>query len=145
MSAYAQLKSRIDSGEVVMLDGAVGTQLEDMGVPMHPVAWCAPANYTHPDTVELMHERYIRAGAEVITTNTFSTVRPRLEGAGFGDKVQEINIRAVRLAQQARDRAASEDRPVYIAGSLAGHPSRTIHALVSLTAAPQLPATPPWK
>ena len=121
MSAYAHLKSRIDNGEVVMLDGAVGTQLQDMGVPMHPVAWCAPANYTHPDTVELMHERYIRAGAEVITTNTFSTVRPRLEGAGYGDKVQEINIRAVRLAQQARDRAASSDRPVYIAGSLAGH------------------------
>ena len=121
MSSYSQLKSRIDNGEVVVLDGAVGTQLQDMGVPMHPVGWCGPANYTHPDTVELMHERYIRAGAEVITTNTFATVRPRLEGAGYGDKVQEINIRAVRLAQQARDRAASADRPVYIAGSLAGH------------------------
>ncbi len=121
MSAYAQLKARIDNGEVIILDGAVGTQLQDMGVPMHPVAWCAPANYTHPDTVELMHERYIRAGAEIITTNTFSTVRPRLESAGYGDKVSEINIRAVRLAQQARDRAASDDRPVYIAASMAGH------------------------
>ncbi len=121
MGTYRQLKSRLDNGDVVILDGAVGTQLQDMGVPMHPVAWCAPANYTHPDTVELMHERYIRAGAEIITTNTFSTVRPRLEGAGYGDKVNEINIRAVRLAQQARDRAASEDRPVYIAASMAGH------------------------
>ena len=121
MSEYSHLKARLDSGDVVVLDGAVGTQLQDMGVPMHQVAWCAPANYTHPDTVELMHERYIRAGAEIITTNTFSTIRPRLEGAGYGDKVNEINIRAVRLAQQARVRAASEDRPVYIAGSLAGH------------------------
>ncbi len=120
MAMYQQLKDRLGDGEVVILDGAVGTQLQDMGVPMHPVGWCAPANVTHPGTVELMHERHIRAGAEVITTNTFATMRPRLEGAGYGDRVQEINIQAVRLAQEARDRAAN-DRPVYIAGSLSGH------------------------
>ncbi len=91
-----------------------------MGVPLDPVAWCGPANYTHPSSVVQMHERYIRAGADIITTNTWSTVRPTLEVAGYGPMVREINARAVHLAQEARDRAAG-DRPVYIAGSISSN------------------------
>ncbi len=120
MPSYDELKRRLDNGEVIILDGAVGTQLQSMGVPMHPVGWCGPANDSHPATVALMHERYIKAGADVITTNTFSTIRPKLIGSGYGDKFEEINIRAVRLAQEARDRVA-EGRPVYIAGSISSH------------------------
>ncbi len=120
MANYQDLKDRIDEGGTVILDGAVGTQLQDMGVPMHQVAWCGPANVTHPSSVVMMHERYIRAGADVITTNTFSTVRPMLENAGYGDYVPEINARAVHNAQEARARAAG-DRPVYIAASLSSH------------------------
>ena len=104
----------------MILDGAVGTQLKAMGVPMDPVAWCGPASYTHPSSVVQMHERHIRAGADVITTNTWSTVRPTLERAGYGSLVREINARAVHLAQKARDRAAV-GRPVYIAGSISSN------------------------
>ena len=64
-----------------------------------------------------MHERYVKAGADVITTNTFSTNRPKMEGSGYGDGVQEANIQAMRMAQQAGDRTAG-DRPVYIAGAM---------------------------
>ena len=120
MPSYTDLRNRLDNGEVIILDGAVGTQLQSMGAPMHPVGWCGPANDSHPATVGLMHERYIKAGADVITTNTFSTIRPKLIGSGYGEKFEEINIRAVRLAQEARDRVAS-DRPVYIAGSISSH------------------------
>ena len=120
MAPYRQLKDRLDNGDVILLDGAVGTQLQDMGVPMHPVGWCAPANLTHPGTVELMHERYIKAGTDVITTNTFSTIRPKMEGFGYGDRVQETNIQAVRSARRARDRT-SGDRSVWIAGSMSNH------------------------
>ena len=123
MANYQDLKARFDQGDTIILDGAIGTQLQDMGVPMHPVGWCGPANLTHPGTVELMHERYIKAGADVITTNTFSTNRPKMEGSGYGDSVQEANIQAVRLAQEARDRVAV-DRPVYIAGSISEHMGR---------------------
>ena len=115
MANYQDLKARLDRGETMIHDGAIGTQLQSMGVPMHHVAWCGPANYTHPASVVQMHERYIRAGADIISTNTWSTVRPMLENAGFGSMVREINARAVHLAQEARDRAAG-DRPVYIAG-----------------------------
>jgi S-methylmethionine-dependent homocysteine/selenocysteine methylase len=120
MPGYSVLKERIDEGQVVILDGAVGTELQSMGVPMHPVAWCGPANVTHPATVANLHERYIKAGIDIVTTNTFSTLRPMLEAAGYGELVREINLRAVHHARDARLRAGSE-RPVYIAGSMANH------------------------
>ena len=117
MANYEKLKNRMDNGEVIILDGAIGTELQAMGVPMHPASWCGPGNYTHAATVRQMHERYIRAGADIITTNTFNTVRPALEASGYGDMVREINTRAVDAALEARDRAAG-DRSVYIAGSI---------------------------
>ena len=117
MTKYEGLKNRMDSGEVIILDGAIGTELQAMGVPMDPASWCGPGNYTHPSTVRQMHERYIRAGADIITTNTFNTLRPALEASGYGELVREINTRAVDAAREAIDRAAG-DRPVYIAGSI---------------------------
>ena len=117
MANYQNLKSRIDDGEVIVLDGAVGTELQSMGAPMDPAAWCGVANYTHPATVRQMHERYIKAGADIITTNTFNTMRPALEAAGYRDTVREINVRAVDAALEARARVDVE-RDVYVAGSM---------------------------
>ena len=117
MADYKQLKSRMDRGEVIVLDGAIGTELQAMGVPMHPASWCGPGNHTHPATVRQMHERYIRAGADIITTNTFNTLRPALEASGYSDLVREVNVRAVDAALEAIARA-DVDRPVYIAGSI---------------------------
>ncbi len=117
MADYQQLRNRIDEGEVIVLDGAIGTELQAMGVPMDPASWCGPGNYTHPATVRQMHERYIRAGADIITTNTFNTLRPALEASGYGQLVREINIRSVDAALEARDRVAG-DKAVYIAGSI---------------------------
>lgn len=117
MSTYRDLQDRIDRGEVIILDGAVGTQLQAMGVPMHGVAWAAAALQTHPYTVRHMHEAYVKAGVDVITTNTYASARHNLEPMGLGDLTAELNIRAVQLAQEARDRAA-KNRPVYIAGSI---------------------------
>ena len=117
MANYEALKSRLDQGEVVILDGAIGTELQSMGVPMDPAAWCGPGNYTHPSTVRQMHERYIRAGADVITTNTFNTLRPALEASGYSELVREVNVRAVDAAHEAIARTAV-DRPICIAGSI---------------------------
>ena len=117
MANYSSLKDRIDHGEVIVLDGAIGTELQTMGVPMDPASWCGPGNYTHPATVRQMHERYIRAGADIITTNTFNTLRPALEASGYAEMVREINVRAVDAALEARARA-DVDRPIYIAGSM---------------------------
>ena len=116
MADYSSLKARLDGNETILLDGAIGTQLQATGVPMDPYCWAAIGNHTHPSTVRKMHEDYVRAGADVITTNTYSAARHNYELAGLSDRVGELNIRAVMLAQEARDRVA--DRPVYIAGSV---------------------------
>ena len=62
MSDYADLRARIENREVIILDGAIGTQLQRMEVPMSHDAWAAIALETHPFTVRRLHELYIDAG-----------------------------------------------------------------------------------
>ncbi len=83
---------------------------------MDAAAWSAAAVATHPDVVRAVHEDYIRAGSDIITTNSFSTARHQLEAAGLGDRFRELNERSVALAREARENAA--ERPVFIAGSI---------------------------
>jgi S-methylmethionine-dependent homocysteine/selenocysteine methylase len=117
MVKYRDLQDRLDRGDVIILDGAIGTQLQAMGVPMNVTDWAAAGLHTHPYTVRHMHEGYIKAGVDIITTNTYAAARHNLEPLGLGDLTAELNIRAVALAKEARERAA-RDRPVYIAGSV---------------------------
>ena len=111
------LDEKLAAGDVIVLDGATGTEIARLGGEMNAAAWCAVANLTHPDTVRRVHESYLEAGADVIITNTFATCRHVLEGAGLGDETVAINRRAAELAREARDRAAP-DRPVAVAGSM---------------------------
>jgi homocysteine S-methyltransferase len=90
---------------------------------MDDVAWDAAALATHPDVVREVHEDYIEAGAEVITTNTFATARHVLEPAGLGDHFRSLNTRAVTLAREARENVA--EGPVFIAGSISTMSART--------------------
>jgi S-methylmethionine-dependent homocysteine/selenocysteine methylase len=133
MTSFRVLEERIADGQVILLDGAVGTQLQQMGVPMDTVAWAATALHTHPYTVKRLHELYVQAGCDIITTNTYSAARHNLEPLGLSNSAHELNLRAVMLAQEARDRFAKH-RPVYIAGSLSGfglitggEPVRALH------------------
>ena len=110
------LDRRIRAGEVILIDGAMGTELEARGVPMDDTVWCGAAVIDHGDVAQAIHEDYIRAGADVIITNTFATARHVLEPAGHGAAVATVNQKAVELARRARDQTA--DRPIAIAGSI---------------------------
>jgi S-methylmethionine-dependent homocysteine/selenocysteine methylase len=110
------LSRRLAAGEVVVIDGATGTELEARGVPMDEAAWCGVANLEFADVVREVHEDYIRAGAAVVIANTFATGRSRLEQAGLEDRVEEANRRAVSAALEARERAGRPE--VVVAGSL---------------------------
>ena len=88
-----------------------------MGAPMNEQSWAGAPNLTHPSTVLQMHINYIKAGADVITTNTYSSARHNLEPMGHGELTVELNMRAVHIAQEAIYRA-NVDRPVYIAGAV---------------------------
>ena len=103
-------------GLPLVIDGGMGTELEKSGVPMDGKVWSARAMLSHPDMVRSVHERFIRAGAEAIITNTFSSARHMLEPGGLGTEVQRINIKAVELAREARDTAAQA--PVALVGSI---------------------------
>ena len=111
------LDDKLRSGATVILDGATGTEIERLGGQMNSAAWCAVANKTHPHIVRQVHEEYIRAGADVVTTNTFATCRHVLAGAGLADETVAINRRAVELAREAVD-AVGLSRPVAVAGSM---------------------------
>lgn len=114
------LDQKLTNGDVIVLDGAIGSEIDRLGGKMHPVAWCGVANVTDPDIVRQVHEAYLAAGADVITANTFSNCRHVLAAAGYGDQAVAITRRAVELAREARDRVAP-NREVAIAGSLSNH------------------------
>lgn len=114
---YRALKQRLDDGGIVILDGGTGTELQKRGADMDPSAWCGPATLQNERLLTEIHADYIRAGAEVITANTYASSRLMLEPAGFGDRVEEINRRAVEAALAAREGAAPE-RDILVAGSL---------------------------
>jgi|SRR5208282_3801239 len=116
MSPAEDVFGRLDRGELVIIDGGTGTQLQAEGAPMDDVAWSARANLEQADVVQRVHEEYIRAGAEVIIANSYAASRAALEPAGLGGQVAEANRAAVRAALRAREAAAT--RPVAVAGSM---------------------------
>jgi S-methylmethionine-dependent homocysteine/selenocysteine methylase len=113
---YDRLRERIAGGEVVVLDGGTGTELQARGVPMDGEAWSAVANLTHLDTVQELHASFLAAGADVLITNTFAAGPGPLVAAGYADRVEEANVNAVAVAAAARAQAGRED--VVIAGSM---------------------------
>lgn len=110
------LNARLAAGGSVLIDGGTGTELERRGVPMNERAWCGAASLAHGDVLREIHTDYIRAGAEVIITNTYASARHALEPVGLGQEVERANRIAVEIARDARARAASGD--VAVAGSM---------------------------
>ena len=115
----------------IIIDGAMGTELQNRGIDIPLPLWSADANLKYPDVVTSIHEDYIISGADIITTNTFAACRHVLAGADLGDETVAINRRAVELARQARDNVAPS-RPVAIAGSMSTTRPSSITAAISL-------------
>src|SRR3954452_108860 len=82
---------------VLVCDGAMGTMLYAKGVFINR---CFDSlNVISADTVAEIHQDYVRAGADVLETNTFGANRIKLRGFGLGDRVREINSEGVRIAR----------------------------------------------
>ena len=116
MSLYKRIFDSTKRGNILILDGGTGTELEKRGVPMDPGAWCGLAALEHADILKRIHLDYIFSGADVITTNTYSSSRHMLELSGLGEKFVEINKKAVEAAHSAREVSGKPN--VLIAGSL---------------------------
>lgn len=112
----ADFFERVKEDKVVIIDGGTGTEMEKRGAKMEERGWSASCTLTAPDLLRGIHEDYIKAGAEVIITNTFSTSRHVLADCGLGDQFEEMNGAAARIACEARDNAAETE--VWVAGSI---------------------------
>jgi len=113
-------KETLDAGEILLIDGGMGTELQRRKVPMDLNAWSGTAAREHATVVQEIHEEYIRSGAQVIIANTFGSNRLMLEGAGLGDEVVSINQLAVQSSMQAREN--SGDSSITVAGSISAMP-----------------------
>jgi methionine synthase / methylenetetrahydrofolate reductase (NADH) len=101
---------RLQQGPV-LCDGAMGTLLYARGVFINRCY--DELNVSQPELVGAIHSEYVKAGAEVLETNTFGANRYRLMRHGFEARVDEINRAGVRLA-----RAAAAGHNVFVAGSV---------------------------
>lgn len=114
------LDDKLSKQEIIVLDGAIGSEIARLGGAMDSAARCAVANKTHPQVVRRVHEEYIRAGADVVTTNTYSTSRHVLAGTGLADEAVSLTRRAVELAREAVNEVVP-DRPIAVAGSMSNN------------------------
>jgi len=106
----------IDDGDILILDGATGTELARRGQNVSLPLWSARALLEAPELVEQIHGDYLEAGARAIVTATFRTHRRSLEKEGLGDRAGELTRLAVELAQSARRRVRPD---ALILGSVA--------------------------
>lgn len=89
----------LESDSVFVFDGAVGTRLYDKGVYINRSY--DELNLTAPDLVREVHEEYIKAGADIIETNSFGATRHKLQPYGLEEKIKEINVAAAKIAREA--------------------------------------------
>jgi homocysteine S-methyltransferase len=102
--------------KVLIGDGALGTLLGERGVGFgHPYA---RANLSHPEMVGEIHEEYLRAGANVIETNTFSANRFKLETHDLEDCVRQVNAGGARLARRAAENVAGSGDRALVLGAI---------------------------
>jgi len=112
---HRETARKLIAREPIVLDGGAGTEIQRHGVEMDSDVWCAAANLSHPDVVRQVHTDYIRAGAEVITANTYASSPLTFLHPGREAETPETDRAAVRLDREAVERAAAS--PVAIAGS----------------------------
>src|SRR6187401_3564639 len=95
---------------VLVCDGAMGTMLYAKGVFINKSF--DALNVSQPDLVAEVHQEYVRAGADIVETNTFGANRIKLASFGLADKLHAINAQGARIARHAAREQA------YVAGAI---------------------------
>jgi S-methylmethionine-dependent homocysteine/selenocysteine methylase len=94
--------------DIMLLDGATGTELDRRGVDVSLPLWSARAIPDAPDVLQAVHREYLEAGAHAITACTFRTHRRSLAKVGQGHRAEALTRRAVEIACAARDEVNSD-------------------------------------
>jgi 5-methyltetrahydrofolate--homocysteine methyltransferase len=137
-SPSVQTLRRLASERILVLDGAMGTMIQGLELDEEGYrgarfdAWNREVRgnndlliLSQPDAIRDIHLAYFRAGADIVSTNTFSSTRIAQADYGMQGIAHELNVEGARLARAAADLAQGEDgRPRFVAGAL-GPTNRT--------------------
>src|SRR5205085_11018199 len=95
----ATFNELLASRDVLLADGATGTNYQDMGIEpgVAPEEWVFDA----PENVRTLHRRFAEAGSDLVLTCTFGATTPRLADGPLAGRTKELNIRAAELARDA--------------------------------------------
>ncbi len=129
---------RLAAERILVLDGAMGTMIQALGLDEEGYrgarfdAWNREVrgnndllNLSRPEAVRAIHLAYFRAGADIVSTNTFSSTRIAQADYGMAEIAHELNVEGARLAREAARIAQDEDgRPRFVAGAI-GPTNRT--------------------
>lgn len=100
---------------ILILDGAMGTMI---GAVMGKVGNTDELNLSHPDIVADIHRRYLEVGADIITTNTFSSQRISQADYHLEDQARQMAFEGAKVAREVADRFSTEEKPRFVAGSI---------------------------
>lgn len=116
---------------IIILDGAMGTMIQQYGLEEDDFRGYRyrnaegmmkgnndMLNLTRPDVIEDIHTKYLAAGADIITTNTFSSQRVSQADYGLETSAREMALEGARIARKAADRYSMEEKPRFVAGSV---------------------------
>ena len=106
------------NNQVRLIDGAMGTELMRAGLDLPLPIWSGDVNLTHPDYVRRIHEAYLTAGADILTTNTFRATPRAYRNNGYEEHeaIQRSHESLERAVELARQTAGAD---IIIAGSIA--------------------------
>src|SRR5919201_5405962 len=138
LSSTEQTLRRLAGERILVLDGAMGTMIQALGLDEEGYrgarfdAWNREVRgnndlliLSQPAKIRDIHLAYFRAGADIVSTNTFSSTRIAQADYGMAGIAYELNVEGAKLARAAADLAQSEDgRPRFVAGAL-GPTNRT--------------------
>ena len=100
---------------ILVLDGAMGTMV---GAVMGKVGNTDELNLSRPEIIEDIHRRYLEAGADIITTNTFSSQRISQADYHLEESARTMALKGARIAKKIADTYSTADKPRFVAGSI---------------------------
>ena len=113
--SYNLINEKLNNGKLVILDGAMGSELEKSGAKMDKNLWCGTCSVEFPELVTKVHEDYIKAGADVITTNTYACTPISMKNYGLEKSIEVFNQKSVQVAKKA---IKNSNKNIALAGSV---------------------------
>ncbi len=107
---------------ILVLDGAMGTSLHDIDLPLSDYRDCENCpeilNETRPDVIADIHRSFFEVGCDAVETNTFGGTPLTLSEFGLQDKAEALNRRAAEIARGVADEFSTPERPRFVLGSM---------------------------